>query len=93
MNACREAFEQAASHIASVPPDYPPLHIRDNILDEADWEMLSSTFCTYLESIGCTLVESELDPFWQQNRTFEELLEYVEENCDCSRSRGDAQLR
>ncbi len=93
MNACREAFEQAAARFASVPPDYVTLHIRDNILDEADWEMLNSTFCTCLQAIGCTIVESELDPFWDQNQTFEEMLEYVEENCHCDSSSPNATPR
>ncbi len=81
---CQLAFEESAKKIAQIPPDYLSLNIRDNIPLQNDWDDLNSAYCWELAHIGCTIVESELDPFWKSNRTFRQLLEYVSQNCSCA---------
>ena len=83
-NKCQGAFEDAAKTIAHIPGDYLPLNIKDNIPVQRDWDDLNSAFCWELDHIGCTVVESELDPFWRTNKTFRQLLDYVSHNCACA---------
>ncbi len=83
-NKCQLAFEDAAKRIAQVPPNYLPLNIRDNIPGQNDWDDLNTAFCWELDHLGCTVVESELDPFWKSNKTFQQLLDYVAKNCACA---------
>jgi hypothetical protein len=81
---CQQIFEQAAGKLAAIPGGYAELRIRDNLPDVLDWNDINREFCSALRLVGGTITESELDPFWNANRTFHELLQYVRENCDCS---------
>ncbi len=81
---CQQAFEDAAKEIAHFPQEYLSLNIKDNIPTQNDWDDLNSAFCWELDHLGCTIVESELDPFWKSNKTFRQLLEYVSQNCACA---------
>ena len=80
---CQKAFETAAAKIMQLPHDYLNLKIKDNILREDDWDAVNTEFCFELGKVDCVIVESELDPYWSENKTFKDLLEYVSENCDC----------
>jgi len=82
-NKCRQAFETAAKRILQLPADYDSLLIKDNIPKQVDWDDLNTAVCEELGEVDCTIVESELDPFWTDNRTFGDLLKYVEQNCNC----------
>lgn len=82
-NKCKEAFEKAAQSIGHAPNDSTNLKIKDNIPNQDDWDDFNTAFCKELEAVGCTIVESELDPFWVENKTFGEMLTFVNQNCAC----------
>lgn len=81
---CKDAFEKAAKSIASFPEQYEDLKIRDNLPNQEDWDDLNTQICRELKKVSCTVVESELDVFWEDNLTFRELLDYFHANCNCN---------
>lgn len=82
-NKCKKAFEDAAGTMSSFPQEYEQLRIKDSIPTQYDWDELNTKTCQELEKVGCSILESELDPFWKENKTFKELLAYIHGNCNC----------
>jgi hypothetical protein len=83
-NNCQDVFETTARRIADVPQDYLDQNIKTNIPTQPAWQKLNTSFCLALKDINCEIGESELDPFWDGNKTFRQLLAYVADNCNCS---------
>lgn len=81
---CEQAFQTAASRVATNPPSNLNVKIRDNMPNQSDWDELNTELCKELDRIDCPIAESELDPFWKKNRTFADLMEYIKQNCKCN---------
>jgi len=83
MDKCQEAFEKAANKIVDLPAAYPSLKIKNNILNQNDWDALNSAVCEELAKVNCTIVEGDLDPFWKNNSLFSDLLNFIRQSCNC----------
>jgi hypothetical protein len=76
-----DCIRTAAAGFAVIPTDSSGLRIKDNIPDQQDWREFNKKLCVCIRLKGCPVLEGELDSFWEENRTFGELVEYIDDHC------------
>jgi hypothetical protein len=81
MSTIKDAIREAANGFAVLPAEFTNLMIKDNIPDRDDWEEFNSRLCAVLKTKGCTIVEGQLNPFWERNDTFSQLIIYIDNRC------------
>lgn len=78
-----QKIEVIANQIGIANLGWQNSKIKDTFLDKNSWNEFSQSLREQI-SEGCnchTFGADELDKFWQQNRTFIELKDYICENC------------
>lgn len=77
----KEALLEAADGFAVFPSPIEDLKIKDNILNAADWDEFNQRLCDILRRDNRPLQESMIDRFWKKNKTFGELIIYINDHC------------
>jgi hypothetical protein len=77
-----ELVRDALSPMMSLPADYRPLLLKNEITDQGDWNEANSRIVNAAATNGCMqLVQSTLDPFWQGNKSFGDMLDQITAIC------------
>jgi hypothetical protein len=79
-----EAIQSAAKGFAIIPTDPEEVRnakIKDSMLNRDDWEEFNNRLCAELKIRGCTILQGQLNPFWVDNKTFRDLIDYVDQRC------------
>lgn len=82
--SANDAIQEAAKGFAGIPADpatVRTLKIKDNILDQNDWDEFNKRLCDALNTRGCTILQGQLNPFWVRNDTFGAMIDYVDARC------------
>ena len=80
----KDAIKSAAEGFAVSPEDFENLKIKDSISSKNDWNEFNHRLCNKLKEHGCTTMEDQLDQFWENNKTFDEMIKYIDEDCGLS---------
>jgi hypothetical protein len=76
-----DCIRRAAEGFAIIPDQIKDSKMRDSIPTRQDWDEFKRKLCACIRAQGCPILESELDEFWEDNSTFGELIEYIDEHC------------
>jgi hypothetical protein len=75
----KDAILKAAKNIADFPKKFEQLLIKDNFLTEEDWDDFNLKLCNILNQ---QVMPAQLDTFWEENKTFEKMGQYIDNHCN-----------
>ena len=76
-----ECIKEAAEGFADIPDDFSDMGIKDSIPESQDWDQFNTRLCQALKEKGCRMLESQLDRHWKNNKTFGEMIHYIDDRC------------
>ena len=74
----KSAMQKAAAGIALLPPEFETLFLKDSFPTQIDWDDYNGNLCRALDN---DVSPDELDFFWKENKTFEDMGLYIDETC------------
>jgi len=81
---CRDLISQAIQGIIQLPDPFEQLVIQDTPLNISDWDAVNTAICAKLkEVLNCPIVQGMLDPFYNERKTWGDLLAFVAQVCGC----------
>jgi hypothetical protein len=75
-------IKSAAHDIFELPEPFLDLKLKQEIPIENDWDNFNTALCKLLTDDGCMTLEGELDPFWEANKAFADMIEYLDTKCN-----------
>lgn len=74
-------FIEVAKGIAVLPQSFQNLKLKDSFPNSNDWDDYNQALCQALQDAGFIVGESELDTYYNKNKTIGDLLNHVYSVC------------
>ena len=74
----KTALLKAAQGVAELPLDFELLRLMANFPTQIDWDDYNGNLCRALDN---AFAPDELDDFWKENKTFEDMGIHIDETC------------
>jgi len=76
-----ELVRAALAPMMDLPEDYRPLLLKNEIPNQNDWNEASDRIAESATCAGCELLQGYLNPFWQNNKSFGDMLDAITGFC------------